>query len=173
VTARVRKAALVALLVLGFAQMTGAVLEECGAARAGAALKGLAAASAASPAPKVFSSVRGLETFSTSFALEWDEPGGVRCVTLTPELYARFRGPYNRRNAYGAALAYGPVLASNPATRPMLDGVLAYALGGDAPLVRELGLDASARTGPVRVVYGLRRDDDAPGLTRAIECPRR
>jgi hypothetical protein len=48
------------------------------------------------------------------------------------------RGPYNRRNVYGAALAYAPVLP--PALR---DPVTKHALCGDAPLLRELGLRAT------------------------------
>ena len=35
------------------------------------ALKGIAAATGASPAPKVFSAVKGLETFSTQYFVEW------------------------------------------------------------------------------------------------------
>ena len=161
-----------ALLALGLLQVTGDTLEHLGATGIGPAIKGLAAATAASPAPKVFSAVRGLETYSTRFVIEWDEPGGRRAETLTPERYARLRGPYNRRNAYGAALAYGPVLAINAATRPMLESVLAFALTGDVPLLGELGLDATARTGPVRVRYEplVSAHGDWP---RVIEAPRR
>jgi hypothetical protein len=161
-----------ALLALGLLQMTGDALEHLGATRVGPAVKGLAAATAASPAPKVFSAVRGLETYSTQFVIEWDEPGGPRAEPLTPERYARLRGPYNRRNAYGAALAYGPVLATNPRTRPMLDSVLAFALTDEVPLLAELGLDASARTSPIRVRYEplASAHGDWP---RLIEAPQR
>src|SRR5919106_1088490 len=73
------------------------------------ALKGIGAMICASPAPKVFSAVKGLETYSTKFRIEWiDHEGGPRSVLLTPELYARLSGPYNRRNVYGAVLAFGP-----------------------------------------------------------------
>lgn len=168
----VRRLAPYALLLLGLLQMAGDALEHAGADRVGPALKGVAAATAASPAPKVFSAVRGLETYSTRFVLEWDEPSGPRAEVLTPERYARLRGPYNRRNAYGAALAYGPVLATNPRTKPMLDAVVAFGLTGDAPLLGELGLDASARTGPVRVRY-----EPLPSATgdwpRVLEAPDR
>ena len=150
---RARAALAPALVALGLAQMAGDALERAGLG-AGRALKGLASATCASPAPKVFSVARGLETFSTRFEVEWDEPGGVvRSVPLTSEVYARLEGPYNRRNAYGAALAYGPVLASSPATRPMLDAVLDHALAGEAPLLAELGIDARSRVGPVRLRY--------------------
>jgi hypothetical protein len=106
-------------------------------------LQAVAAATGASPAPKVFSAVRGLETFSTRFFIEW--PG--RRIELTPEIYSHMRGPYNRRNVYGAALAYAPVI---PAT--LRDPVIRYAFCGDAPLLRELGVDLTAPLGPVVLV---------------------
>jgi hypothetical protein len=115
------------LVVLGLAQMTGDLLGIL-------PLKGIAAATGASPAPKVFSAVQGLETYSTRFFLDL----GHTRAELTPELYSNMRGPYNRRNVYGAALAYAPVLP--PALR---DPVTKHALCGDAPLLRELGLQAT------------------------------
>jgi hypothetical protein len=117
----------VLLVILGLAQMTGDLLGIL-------PLKGIAAATGASPAPKVFSAVQGLETYSTRFFLDL----GHTRAELTPELYSRMRGPYNRRNVYGAALAYAPVLP--PALR---DPVTRHALCGDAPLLRELGLHAT------------------------------
>lgn len=116
------------------------------------ALAGVATATGASPAPKVFSVVGGLETYSTRFLLEIRRAGGAReVVELTPERYAALRGPYNRRNAYGALLAFAPALSSAPRTQPMFDAASRYALCGEAPLLRELGIDASDRVGPVRV----------------------
>jgi hypothetical protein len=123
------------LLFLGLLQMTADVfgLDH---------LKALAAVTAASPAPKVFSSVAGLETFSSRFFIEVDQ-GSARThvVEITPRRYADVRGPYARRNVYGAALAYGPVLAANPATRGLLASVLRYSLCDDAPLLAELGVE--------------------------------
>ena len=110
------------LIALGLAQMAGDVLHL-------APLKGIAAATGASPAPKVFSAVRGLETYSTRFYLEW--PG--HRLEMTPEVYSRMRGPYNRRNVYGAALAYAPVLPPE-----LRDPVMRSALCGEAPLLRQL-----------------------------------
>jgi hypothetical protein len=120
--------AAVFLVVLGTAQMLGDLAGFL-------PLKAVAAATAASPAPKVFSAVRGLETYSTRFFLVL----GDRRVELTPELYARIRGPYNRRNVYGAALAYGPVLP-----RQLREPVMRYALC-DSTLLHEMGLP-NART---------------------------
>lgn len=134
----------VVLLVVGLLQMTGEVLGSRG-------LKGFGLATAASPAPRVFSSIRGFETYSTTFFVEWDGPDGEHTLQLTPEVYARISGPYNRRNAYGAALAAGPVLATDPVTAPMFGAVLAHALCGDAAVLRELGLGPNH--GNVRIRY--------------------
>ena len=164
----------VALLVLGLLQMSGDVLERAGLRSVGRPLKGIGAATTASPAPKVFSAVRGLETYSTRFFLEWQgADGAAHSLELTPEVYARLRGPYNRRNVYGAVLAYGPVLATDERTRPLFESVACYALCGEAPLLRELGIDPAEVAGPVRVRYEPRPGTDLGDLPRVLEalCP--
>lgn len=155
-----------ALLVLGLLQMFGHLARL-------PALRAIGAACGASPAPKVFSAVEGLETYSSRFYLEWqDAAGAAQVVRLTPERYARMRGPYNRRNVYGAALAYGPVLAHNPHTRAMFEQVTQYAFC-KSTLLRELAIDAQHRTGPLRVrLAPLRVPDqmrDMP-LTFEVSC---
>jgi hypothetical protein len=154
------------LLVLGVLQMAGDVLHV-------PALKGLAAATAASPAPKVFSAVRGLETYSSRFFIEWtDTAGNFHSVEINPERAARLRGPYNRRNVFGAVLAYGPVMQSDAVLRPMFDSVSKYALCGDAPLLRELGVDAADRKGALHIRLEMRsgsRTGDLP-LSFAESC---
>lgn len=128
------------LLIVGLLQMTGDVLGV-------RALEGVGAATGASPAPKVFSAVRGFETYSARFVLEWqDEDGTPRSLELTPAVYGRIEGPYNRRNVYGAALAYAPVLPPE-----LRDPVFRHALCGEAPLLRELGVDPSTIDGPISV----------------------
>ena len=140
-----RKVAICALALLGFAQMFGDVLHLT-------ALKAVAAATASSPAPKVFSSVKGLETFSTQFFIEWnDDAGALHSVEVTPERYAHLAGPYNRRNVYGAVLAYGPVLDNDPRTRPLFNSISTYALCGDAPLLRELDVPPDAANRYLRI----------------------
>lgn len=115
-------------------------------------LRAIAAATTASPRPLVFSAVRGLETYSTRFIVEWtDRAGESHALELTPEVYGALRGPYNRRNVFGAVVAYGPLLSTDARTRPMFDRVAAYALCGDAPLLRELGVDPGTLAGPARV----------------------
>src|SRR6476660_1631201 len=123
----------VLLLALGLLQMAGDVLRL-------PAIKGLAAATAASPAPKVFSAARGLETYSTRFFLEWtDKTGHFQSLEITPEQTRGLRGPYNRRNVYGAVLAYGPIMATDKRTAALYTSVARYAFCGDAPLLTELG----------------------------------
>jgi hypothetical protein len=164
--------AAVALLALGLLQMSGDLLERAGLGAVGRPLKGVGAATTASPAPKVFTAVRGLETYSTRFYLEWrDRAGEEHSVLLTPELYGRIRGPYNRRNVYGAALAYGPVLATDERTQPLFRSVTNFALCGDAPLLRELGIDSDDVAGPVRVRYVPLPGSAMGDLPRVLEAP--
>ena len=119
-----------ALLTLGLLQMTGDLLRIPW-------LKATAAATGASPAPKVFCSIQGYEAYATRFFLEWiDEEDGFHSMPLGAEVAGCLRGPYNRRNVYGAVLAYGPVQPEE-----LRDPVFTYAFTGEAPLLRELGLD--------------------------------
>lgn len=136
-----------AVVVLGVLSVLGPVADLLG----WAPLKGIAAATNAAPAMKVFTTHDGYETFSPQFHLEWQENGRPQSLTLTPSVYAGIRGPYNRRNAYGAALSYAPVLAANPATNEMHAAVTRYALCGRAPILSELGVDAEVLDGPVTV----------------------
>ena len=163
-----REALLTSLLIgLGLAQMLGDLTGL-------APLKGLAAATMASPAPKVFSAVKGLETYSTRFFLEWrNRAGERRRLELDKQLYARLGGPYNRRNVYGALLAYGPVLQSTEATRPMFEAGLGYALGGEAPLLRELGLDPAEMVGPAQIRFEPRPGTNMGSLPTLVRGPTR
>lgn len=158
-----REKAASVLLAVGLLQMSGDVLGL-------PALKGLGMATAAAPAPRVFTSIRGLETFSTRFYLEWrSRDGAAHSVPLTPEVYQGLRGAYNRRNAYGAALAAGPVLATDPRTQRMFQAVLSYALCGEAPVLRELGIDPTQIDGPPRVRYEPLRGSSMRNLPTIIQ----
>lgn len=154
----------IALAVLGSVHMIGHFLDV-------AAIKGLAAATVASPAPKVFSSVQGLETYSTSFVLEWDEAGETKKLELTQDVYQRLEGPYNRRNVYGAVLAFGPVLAKSEAAKPMFESVLRYAACGERPLFAELGIDPSNVGEPVAVRVIPAEGVELPHLPLYLEAP--
>jgi hypothetical protein len=135
------------LLALGLSQMVGDVLGL-------PALKALGAATAAAPAPRVFTTLQGFEPFSTRFSLEWnDRAGAPRTLALTPEAYGRLRGPYNRRNVYGAVLAAGPVLSTDPRTRALFLAVAEHALCGPAPILRELGVDPASVEGAPWIRY--------------------
>ena len=155
----------IALVLLGLAQMAGDLANI-------SPLKGIAAATGASPAPKVFSAVKGLETYSTRFFVEWnDKKGKSHALELTPEVYARLAGPYNRRNVYGAVLAYGPVLSTDPNGRLMFEAVARYALCGAAPLLRELGIEPNDVQGRVRIRLEPRPGTDIGDLPKTLEPP--
>lgn len=157
--------AAVCLVVLGLLQMAGDLFRL-------PALRAVGAATAASPAPKVFSAVRGLETYSTRFFLEWnDRQGASHSLELTPTVYRRLRGPYNRRNVLGAVTAYGPVLSTDVRTRPMFLAVARYALCGKAPLLAELGIDRSKVSDSVRVRLEALPGSTLGELPRVIEAP--
>lgn len=135
--------ATVFLVAIGIMQMAGDLLGN-------PKLKGLGLATHVSPAPKVFTAHEGFETFSSAFFIHWQDNNNVRhSLEITPEVYQGVKGPYNRRNVYGAALSYSPLLSRNPNTKAMFGQVSEYAFCGDAPVLRELGID------PTQVIYPL------------------
>lgn len=163
---RVQVAALL-ILLLGLVQMAGDLFSI-------PEVKGVGAATMASPAPKVFSSVKGLETFSTRIYLEWTgTDGSDQSIEFDRDSYAKLQGPYNRRNIYGAALAYGPVLAQDERARPMLKSVLAYALTGDAPLLHELGIDPRTVRMPMSLRYEALPGTELGDLPTTLQVPLR
>jgi hypothetical protein len=103
------------------------------------ALKAIGTASAVAPCPKVFCDVQGLEAFASDFVLRFETNGSVSELKLTPEIYRRLDGPYNRRNVYGAALSFAPRLPE-----PLWRAVFAYALAPAGPMRVELGIPAAA-----------------------------
>ena len=125
--------AAVALLLLGLSQMAGDALGLDW-------LRGIGAVSVAAPLPRVFSDVRGLETFASRFELEVETASGVERREIDPELYSRLGGPYNRRNVYGAALSYAPRLPQR-----LWRQVFCYGFASGGPLRRELGVPDDAR----------------------------
>lgn len=156
-----------ALIAVGCLQMTGDVLRI-------PVMKGIGAATSASPAPKVFTAQDGFETYANRFFLEWRDAGGEpKSMELTADVYASLAGPYNRRNVFGAVFSYAPVLDANPLTRPMFRTVLARAFCTNDPPVAEIGLPAdAARHGPLRIRLEPRR---TPGrhdfaLTHEVRC---
>ncbi len=142
----------VALIGVGCAQMLGDVLHI-------QTLKAIGAASGASPAPKVFTAQDGFETYANKFFLDWhDDTGREHILELAPQFYAGVRGPYNRRNVYGAVFSYAPVLEANPLTRPMFHTVLRRSFCGERPVFAEIGIPSdAARHGPLRIRLESRR----------------
>jgi len=98
-------------------------------------LKNLGLITAASPLPIVFTEIKGVETFASDFYLRWvNEDSKSKEIKITPSLYSKLKGPYNRRNVFGAAIAYGPVLPEK-----IWEPILNYALCKEV-LTEELGL---------------------------------
>jgi hypothetical protein len=121
-------------------------------------LKAAAATTQVAPAMKVFTAHQGYETHAARFSLHWrDANGSATTLHLTPGSYAKVAGPYNRRNVYGAAFAYGPLLRADPVTRPMHESVMRYALCTPGVLREELGIPRdvviTARVTPVRPTH--------------------
>ena len=156
-----------ALIAIGCAQMLGDVLHI-------PVFKAAGAATSASPAPKVFTAHEGFETYANRFFLEWhDEAGAKHVLELTPQSYSGVRGPYNRRNVYGAVFSYAPVLDANPLTRPMFREVLTRSFCGTHPIFVEVGVPAdAARHGALRIRLESRRpsEDRRFALTHEVRC---
>ena len=135
-----RNAAALVVLVIGLLQMAGEALGS-------RALRGIGAATTAAPFPKVFCDVAGLEAFASKFSLVGETRAGAAFETrITPEVYARVAGPYNRRNAYGAVLSFAPRLPE-----PMWRSVAQHGLRKDGPLRRELGLPEDVARVRIRI----------------------
>lgn len=124
-----RHAAAGAVFLIGLTQMTGDLIGS-------RALKGIGAVTVIAPCPKVFCAINDFEPFAADFAFTTDDGSSV---AITPELYSRMRGPYNRRNVYGAAIAGAPLLPAG-----IRDSVLGFGFGHGGPLRGELGIAENA-----------------------------
>jgi hypothetical protein len=156
-----------ALIAVGCAQMAGDVLGI-------PLLKALGAATGASPAPKVFTAQEGFETYANRFFLEWEDAAGKQhALEITPQVYAGIRGPYNRRNVYGAVFSYGPVLDANPRTRPMFRTVLKRSFCGTDSILSEIGIPMDeARKKSLRIRLEPRRPAESQrySLLHEVSC---
>lgn len=104
-------------------------------------VKGIGFMSTASPLPLVFSKFRGVENFSSDYFMDIRfKNGETTSFKITPEMYERTAGPYNRRNPYGAVLAYGPML-TKPNELILRDSVMQYSACGRGNFMREIGVD--------------------------------
>lgn len=97
-------------------------------------LRGIGAASGIAPFPKVFSEAEGYEAFAARFCVGGEREDGTRWSReLEPEWYSQMKGPYNRRNVYGASLAFAPKLPAE-----LRQTLLDYELAPGSALRREL-----------------------------------
>ncbi len=108
----------------------------------------------ASPAMKVFTAHNNYETFSPIFMLDFHgDNGSSTSIELTPELYRKLEGPYNRRNIFGAAISYGPVLVSNQNTADLFYSVVQYSFCKPGRLINELEINVLDDVRKVTVRY--------------------
>lgn len=124
------------LIMLGSLQMIGDLCQV-------PLLKGIGQATNASPAPKVFTSQKGYETFSKRFFFKvMDKHGNLKTVEITPKNYQHLKGPYNRRNMYGAAISYAPVLVKYENTKPLFNSVADFGLcQHNKSILDEMGIE--------------------------------
>ena len=156
---RWRHWAIVAIGVVGLFQIIGDAIGS-------KALKGVGACLVMSPFPKVFSDVNGLETFASDFKLIYQLPdGNETTLAITPELYQKLGGPYNRRNVYGAALSYAPRMP-----QPLWEAVFCFGLKPDGTMRREFGIPAEAMN--VRVLITTKTRGRADTWTLQPDCAR-
>ncbi len=99
------------------------------------AIRNLGIATASSPLPIVFTEVKGVETFASDFFLRYTtQLRTTEELQITPTIYSKLKGAYNRRNVYGAAISYGPVMPED-----LRNAVLEYGLCSNR-LNKEFGL---------------------------------
>lgn len=138
---RWRTWAILALGAVGLFQMTGDLIGS-------KALKGIGASLVMSPFPKVFSDVKGLETFASDFRIVYQLPDGSETsLAITPQVYQQLAGPYNRRNAYGAALSYAPRMPE-----PLWQSVFCFGLKPGGPMRHEFKIPENATNLRVLIV---------------------
>lgn len=149
-TERWRIVAIITLGAVGLFQIVGDLIGN-------KALKGIGACLVASPFPKVFSDVNGMETFASDFKLVYQLPdGSEKSHAITPQLYQQLGGPYNRRNVYGAALSYAPRMP-----RPLWESVFCFGLKPNGTMRREFGIPRDATNLRVLITTKTRSRSDA------------
>lgn len=123
----------VGLLLTGSLQMAGYLAGS-------KVLRGVGLASGVAPFPKVFCEADGYEAFAATFSLSGVRDGAVWSRPLDAEWYSSLRGPYNRRNVYGATLAFAPRLPAE-----LRQALLNEALRPGSRLRGELGIPEDVR----------------------------
>ena len=117
-------------------------------------ISALAAIINVAPAMKVFTAHKGYETYSSKFTLETRHTDGqVIATKINSKTYAGLKGPYNRRNVYGALIAYGPYLTNKPNTHDMWYVMASNAFCGNSSILSELGIENNSGVNKVSVTY--------------------
>ena len=99
-------------------------------------IRGLGLATGIAPYPKVFCEAEGYEPFAANFTISGTSDNGEPVeIPLTAERYSQLAGPYQRRNVYGATLAYAPRLPENLRTH-----LFKEVLSENSPLSKELNI---------------------------------
>lgn len=124
----------ICMLCIGSLQMVGYAIHS-------RLLRGIGAASGIAPFPKVFSEADGYEAFAARFSVGGErEDGSWWSRELDPEWYSKMKGPYNRRNVYGASLAFAPRLPAE-----LRQAILDRELATGSTLRRELQVPEDVR----------------------------
>ena len=156
---RWRTVAIIVVGAVGLLQIVGDLIGN-------KALKGIGACLVASPFPKVFSDVNGLETFASDFKLVYQLPDGSETsLAINPQLYQQLGGPYNRRNVYGAALSYAPRMP-----QPLWESVFCFGLKPGGTMRREFGIPDDATN--LRVLIATKTRSRSDTWTLQPDCAR-
>jgi len=135
------------LMVLGLLQAIGYIAGS-------SSVRGFGLVTTASPLPIVFTEVKGVETFASDFYLVWEKENNKNdSIKITSTLYSKLKGPYNRRNVYGAVISYGPVLPEEK-----IISVLNYGLCTDQSLLKEMGLSGDEKNIFIRMISKTKND---------------
>jgi hypothetical protein len=99
-----KKAISVLLIVAGCLQFAGYIFKM-------PALRGLGIAYCVGPLPTVFSTVGGVEGFTTRHSIHFtDDKGYAGIIKLDQHFFSRFRGHYFLKQSYSLFLAYSHML---------------------------------------------------------------
>lgn len=162
-----RSFGLAAVTCLGLSAVVGTLVSPM-APRLGAALNGFGKVSLMSPYPKVFCAMGDTEpwTWEHTVTLAWGE-GPDTVVALDRDAARRHVGPYQYRNATGAAVAYGPWLPEETVT-----AALTWTACEDPHFLDVLGLPADRRPVTVRVDSTPRDGQAGTPRSTEVSCSR-
>ena len=91
--------------------------------------------------------------FSSRFFLTWHKSDGEKqYLEITKQLTKHLKGPYNRRNVYGALFSHGPILQNRPETKEAYLSIKDYALNHQKVLLYELGIDPKEIPGEITLI---------------------